>query len=112
MIFGFVIWSSVFLVLLGIGIWAWKSDQAVGFYTGTKHPEVTDVRKYNRSVAVLWFAYAGLFELLGLPFLFLKQNAAGFLWTVLGTVVISISLMIVYNRVLRKYERKQGNENE
>ena len=32
MIVGFVIWSMVFLVLLGIGIWAWRSDKAVGFY--------------------------------------------------------------------------------
>ena len=107
MIFGFVIWSIVFLVLLGIGIWAWKSEKAVGFYTGTKPPEVTDVRKYNRSVAVLWFVYAGLFELLGLPFLFLKHNAAGFLWSIAGVPVISIALMIIYNRILRKYERKK-----
>lgn len=107
MIIGFVIWSIVFLALLGIGIWAWKSDKAVGFYTGTTPPEVTDVRKYNRSVAVLWFVYAGLFELLGLPFLFLKQNAAGFLLVVLGVVVISIALMIVYNRILRKYDQKK-----
>ena len=107
MIIGFVIWSSVFLALLGIGIWAWKSNKPVGFYTGTKPPEVTDVQKYNRSVAVLWFSYAGLFELLGLPFLFLKQNAAGFLWVVLGVAATTIALMIVYNRILRKYERKQ-----
>ena len=106
MIFGFVIWSVVFLALLSIGIWAWNSGKAVGFYIGTKPPEVTDVRKYNRSVAVLWFTYAGLFELLGLPFLFLKQNAAGFLWVVLGVVVITITLMIVYNRILHKYEQK------
>jgi predicted membrane channel-forming protein YqfA (hemolysin III family) len=97
----------VFLVLLGIGIWARKSNKAVGFYTGTKPPEVTDVRKYNRAVAILWFVYAGLFELLALPFLFLKQNAAGFLWVVLGTVAITIALMIVYNRILRKYEQKK-----
>ena len=107
MIFGFVIWSAVFLALLSIGIWAWKSEKAVGFYTGTKPPEVTDVRKYNRSVAVLWFVYAGLFELLGLPFLFLKQNTAGFLWVVLGVVAITIGLMIIYNRMLRKYEQKK-----
>ncbi len=107
MIFGFVIWSVVFLALLGIGIWAWKSEKAVAFYTGTKPPKVTDVRKYNRSVAILWFVYAGLFELLGLPFLFLKQNAAGFLWAVLGVVAISIGLMIVYNRILRKYDQKK-----
>lgn len=107
MIVGFVIWSIIFFALLGIGIWAWKSDKAVSFYTGTKPPEVTDVRKYNRAVAILWFVYAGLFELLGLPFLFLKQNAAGFLWVVLGTVAITIALMIVYNRILRKYEQKK-----
>ena len=97
----------MFLILLGIGLWAWKSDKAVGFYTGTKPPEVTDVRKYNRSVGILWFVYAGLFELLGLPFLFLKKNAAGFLWVVLGVVVISIGLMIVYSRILRMYEQKK-----
>lgn len=107
MIPGFILWSVVFLILLGIGLWAWKSDKAVGFYTGTKPPEVTDVRKYNRSVGILWFVYAGLFELLGLPFLFLKKNAAGFLWAVLGVVVISIGLMIVYSRILRMYEQKK-----
>ena len=107
MIIGFVIWSTVFLVLLGIGIWALKSDKAVGFYTGTKPPEVDDVRRYNRSVAVLWLVYAVLFELLGLPFLFLKRNAAGFLWSVAGVPAITIALMIVYNRILRKYERKK-----
>lgn len=107
MIPGFILWSVVFLILLGIGLWAWKSDKAVGFYTGTKPPEVTDVRKYNRSVGILWFVYAGLFELLGLPFLFLKQNAAGFLWVVLGVVAISIGLMIVYSRILRMYEQKK-----
>ena len=107
MIIGFVIWSMVSLVLLGIGIRAWKSDKAVSFYTGTKPPEVTDVRKYNRSVAVLWFAYAGLFGLLGLPLLYLKQNKLGFLWSIAGVPVISIALMVVYNRILRRYTPKK-----
>ena len=104
---GFVIWSVVFLALLGIGIWSWKSDKAVGFYTGAKPPEVTDVRKYNRSVAVLWFSYAILFELLGLPLLFLKENRFGFLWSIAGVPVITIAMMIIYNRILRKYQRKK-----
>lgn len=105
MMIGFVIWSIIFLVLLGIGVWTWKSDKAATFFTGTKPPSVTDVRKYNRAVAVLWFVYAGLFELLGIPFLFLKQNAPSFLWSIAGVPVISVALMIAYNRVLRKYER-------
>jgi len=106
MIIGFVIWSIVSLILLGIGIWAWRSRTAVGFYSGVKPPEVTDVRKYNHSVAILWFVYAGLFELLGLPFLFRKQNSAGFLLSVLGVPVITIALIIVYTKILRKYEKK------
>ena len=104
---GFIIWSLVFLLFLGIGVWAWRSEKAVGFFSGVKPPAVSDVRKYNRSVAVLWFAYAILYELLGLPFLFLKQNSAGFLLSVLGVPVISIALMTVYSRILRRYEQKK-----
>ena len=26
---GFVIWSIVFLVIVGIGIWTWRSEKAV-----------------------------------------------------------------------------------
>ena len=108
MAIGFIIWSAVSLLLLGIGVWSWKSGKTVGFYTGVKPPEVSDVRKYNRSVAVLWFVYAILFELLGLPLLFMKQNSAGFLWSILGVPVISIALMIAYTRILAKYRVKKG----
>ena len=102
---GFVIWTIVSLVLLGIGIWSWKSDKTIGFYAGVKPPEVSDIRKYNRAVAILWFAYAAAFELLGLPLLFLKQNKAGFVWSILGVVAITIVLMIVYNKILAKYRK-------
>ena len=103
MIAGFVIWSAVSIVLLCIGVWAWKSGKAVGFFAGVKPPEVRDVRKYNRSVAILWFVYALLFELLGLPFLFLRQNFPGFLLSVLGVAWITIALMIAYHRILAKH---------
>ena len=93
------------LVLLGIGIWSWKSDKTIGFYAGVKPPEVSDIRKYNRAVAILWFAYAAAFEVLGLPLLFLKRNSAGFVWSILGVVAITIALMIVYNRILAKYRK-------
>ena len=106
MIIGFVIWSAVSLLLLGIGIWSGRSGKAVGFFTGVKPPEVSDVKKYNRSVAALWFVYAVLFELLGLPLLFLKQHSAGFLLSLLGVPMISIALMIAYHRILAKYRVK------
>ena len=106
MIIGFIIWSAVSLVLLGIGFWSWNSGKAAGFYSGVKPPEVKDVRKYNHSVAVLWFVYALLFWLLGIPLLFLKQNSALFLLSILGTVAISLALVIAYQKILQKYRKE------
>ena len=103
MIIGFVIWSLVSLVLLGIGFRTWRSGKAAGFWSGIRPPEVDDVRAYNHSVAILWFVYAALFECLGLPFLFLKQNAGGFIWTLLCVPVLSLMLMVAYHRILEKH---------
>lgn len=106
MLIGFIIWSSITFLLLGIGIWAWNSGTPVSFFSGVKPPEVKDVRKYNHSVAVLWFVYAVLFELLSIPFFFLKQNHALFVVSILGTVVITIGLVIAYQRILRKCRKE------
>ena len=99
MLIGFIIWSAVSLLLFGIGFWSWNSGKAVGFYSGVKPPEVKDVRKYNHSVAVL-------FELLGIPFLFLKQNRALFVVSILGTVGITFGLVIAYHRILQKCRKE------
>ncbi len=106
MIAGFVIWSAVFVLLLGIGVWTRRSGKAAGFYTGVKPPEVTDRRAYNRSVSRLWFIYAVLFELLGVPFFFMKGNPALIAVTVFGVAAITVGLIIAYNRILRKYRKE------
>ena len=106
MIIGFIIWSIVSAAILAIGIWARRSEKAVGFYSGVKPPEVRNVRKYNHSVAALWFVYAILLEALGLPLLFLEQNSPGFIWSILGVAAITIALMIAYHRLLTKHKIK------
>ena len=106
MLIGFIIWSAVSLLLLGIGILTWNSGKAAGFFSGVEPPEVKDIRKYNHSVAFLWFAYALLFWLLGIPLLFLKQNSALFVLSILGTVMITIGLVIAYQRILQKCRKE------
>ena len=106
MIIGFVIWSIISAIMLGIGIWSYRSEKPVGFFTGTKPPEVKDARKYNHAVGILWFVYAVLLELFGIPFLFLKQNSAGFLLCVLCVPLIFILLMIAYTVILAKYRAR------
>ena len=101
MIIGFVIWSSVSAILLGIGISAWTSKKPVGFFTGAKPPEVKDTNKYNRSVAALWFVYAIL--ICGIPLLFLEQNSAGFIPVIFGVVAATIAVCIAYLQIEKKH---------
>ncbi|MBR4776816.1 MAG: hypothetical protein IK007_04295 [Lachnospiraceae bacterium] len=104
MMTGFFIWSAVALVLVGIGIWDWNSKTPVGFYSGIKPPKVTDVRRYNHSVAIMWFVYAFVFELLGLPLMLSEENSAGVILGAVGVVFSIIILAIAYNVILSKYE--------
>ena len=110
MIIAFVIWTVISLVLAGIGIRDWNASDAVGFFTGTRPPEVKDVRAYNHDVARLWFGYALVFELLGIPFLFLKQNSALLVPFMMGVPVISIALMIIYHKILQKHRKQYGEK--
>ncbi|MCR5728563.1 MAG: hypothetical protein K6G24_13995 [Lachnospiraceae bacterium] len=105
MIIGFVIWSITSAVMLGIGIWSYRSKEPVGFFTGVKPPEVKDTKKYNHAVAILWFGYAVLLEIMGIPLLFLEQNSAGFVPSLFGTVLISIGLAVGYTFIERKHRK-------
>lgn len=104
-IIGFIIWTIVAALMFGTGVCAFRAKDPVGFWTGVKPPEVKDVRKYNRAVGGLWFAYAGVLELLGVPMLFLKQNSPWFLPVIFGTVAATLGLMIAYLVVLRKHRK-------
>ena len=99
---GFIIWSLVCLVIIGIGISTWRAKEAAGFFTGVKPPKVKDAKRYNHMVAILWFVYAALFELLGLPLLFLEQNSPLFVVPVLGVPALTIVLVAGYMVILRK----------
>ncbi|SDB63984.1 hypothetical protein [Butyrivibrio sp. INlla16] len=75
MIIGFVIWSLCAVLFFVIGVVDLKSKKPVGFFTGVKPPKITDVKNYNKAVAMLWFVTGIVFELIGVPFLYLKQNS-------------------------------------
>lgn len=104
MIIGFVIWTIGALVFLGIGISCLKSSKAVGFFTGVKPPIVEDVKGYNRAVSTLWFVVAILLELMGVPFLFLEQNSAYFIFLALPVMALVIGMIVTYLRIEAKYK--------
>ncbi len=101
----FIIWSLVAVSIIGIGIYSFVSKKPVGFFSGIEPPKIKDTKKYNHVVAILWFVYGLLFELLALPFLFAKGSVLIAIVVVAGTIVISIALPIVYSLViLKKFE--------
>ena len=102
MILGFVIWSLMVVMIAGFGIFSLKSETAVGFFAGVEPPKVKDVKKYNRTVAVMWFVYAAILELMGIPLLYLEQNSAWFVVPVLGTVIFTTALIIAYTVIVNK----------
>ena len=107
MIIGFIFWSVLAVGLAAIGLVSRRSKKPVGFFAGIKPPAVTDTGKYNRAVGTIWFVYAAVFELCGVPLLFLKRNSAAFAFIMLGVVAASIGLAVAYTVIAAKYEKNE-----
>lgn len=91
--------SGIFVIL---GIAAWNSKKAVRFWTLSQQIQVSDVKKYNRAVAKMWFVFAVIFSVIGLPVL-AGQNSAWIVFTILGGMFWAVALMTVYTRIEKKY---------
>lgn len=102
---GFIIWCIVAAIFLGIGISCRKSKEAVGFFTFVKPPVVANVERYNNAVSVLWFFFAGVFEILGIPLLFFKQNSPLFIPVIFAVVILDIVTTIIYIKIEAKYKK-------
>ena len=105
MIIAFWIWSAVAAVFAAIGLSCRRTDQPAGFFSNIKPPSVRDLRAYNNAVSALWLISAAVFELLGIPFLFLTQNSPLFLPVILAVVVWFIALMIAYTKIEARYKK-------
>ncbi len=102
MMFILCIWLMASGLFAVIGIAAWNAKKAVSFWNLTQPVRVYDVKNYNRAVAKMWFVFAGLFAVTGLPLLG-GQNSAWIVYSILGCMALSIGLMVVYMRIEKKY---------
>lgn len=105
MVMAFVIWSAVCALFIGIGISCIKSSIAVGFFTFTEPSDVKDISGYNKAVAKLWMIYAVIFEIIGIPLLYLKQNSPMILLLMPLAIIWVISLIIVYLKIESKFRK-------
>lgn len=105
MVIAFLVWSICAAVFLAIGISCRKANEAAGFFTFAKPPEVTDIRRYNHAVAALWFTAAVILEIIGVPLLFLEQNSPLFVPVIFAVIVLVIAMMVAYLRIEAKYRK-------
>lgn len=82
-----------------------RSEKAVSFFTFVKASEVKDVKKYNHAVSVLWSTGTVLFEILGIPLLFIRQNSPWAIFLVLGTMFWGIGISVAYMRIEARYKK-------
>ena len=108
MVFAFICWAvlGLFFVIWGICMFFAKSAKPFGFWANAEVVEMKDVKGYNRALGKLWCVFGVLLILVGLPLLG-GQNSAGFIISILGTMLLSIGAMIVYVVVIEpKYRKK------
>lgn len=98
----YLIWAVGCSVLFVFGTYAWFAKKPVSFWTINQKIQVSNIKKYNRAVAKLWFVFAAGLAVLGLP-LMAGQNSAWIVITILGAMFWAIAFMIVYTRIEKKY---------
>ena len=104
----FIIWCIISLLFIGIGISCLFSKKATGFWANAKAPEVTDIKKYNKAMCILWCVFGGVMILLGIPLL-AGQNSPYVFISVIGMFVEIICIMIVYVFIIEKKYRNKNN---
>ncbi len=106
MIIAFIIWSICAVIFAGIAVFDRKSEKPAGFFANVRPPQVNNVKEYNRAVSNIWIVGAVIFEILGIPFLFLEQNSPGFLIVVIAVPFWAIGMMAAYLKISAKYTKK------
>lgn len=103
---GFMIWAITGILITGIGVADFFAKKPAGFWANSKVFQVTDVKKYNRSVGTMFCIYGVVMILLGLPLLD-EKYAPLILFSGIGIMLETIVLMVVYTVIVEpKYRKK------
>lgn len=103
---GFIIWAIFGGIMIGIGVRAFFSKKAVGFWANIKTFTVNDVKGYNHATGKLFILYGVILIVLGMPLLGSQTTPYIFL-SVLGLMIETIAAMAIYSLVItKKYQVK------
>ncbi|MCR4615411.1 MAG: hypothetical protein K5756_04605 [Clostridiales bacterium] len=104
-----IVWLIIMIPLsvffTGIGIFAWKREKPMWFWSGSEvsEREISDVPAYNRANGIMWIVYSLIFWVSTVLGLF-QVGAAG-LVVGIGSVAGLPFLIIAYNRIYNRYKK-------
>lgn len=103
----FVIWAILGCAFVLLGIYTLNSKKVTRYWANVKKKiEVTDVKKYNHAAGMLWIGYGIVLIMLGLP-LRTPGNVLGvMLFSVIGTMFVTIAFMVGLIKIEAKYEKR------
>ena len=101
----FLVWLLFGLAFIGLSIYIANADKAFNSWANIKTTiDVSNVKLYNKAVAKIWCIFGAVFIILGLPLL-AKQNSPIIIFSILGTFLECIFLMISLRKVEIKYKK-------
>ena len=104
-----IIWLVIMvpcsLLFTSIGIYAWRREKPMWFWSGSsvREDEISDIPAYNRENGIMWIVYSLAFWVSTFMGLW-EVSTAGIVFIVgcLGGIPF---LIITYNRIYRKYKK-------
>ena len=108
MLIAFIIWTIVSLMFAAFSLYARCSKKPVGVFSNSPAPkkeDIKDVKAYNKAVSNMWLVFAIIFEIIGIPLLFLKQNSAYFIIPMLCVPFLTIITIGIFVHIEGKYKK-------
>lgn len=103
-----IIWFLIMIpcsaVFTGIGIYAWKRQKPMWFWSGSTvdESEIRDIRAYNKANGIMWIVFS-IPMWLSIFAVIWNGAAAGVLIALDCTVGLAL-LVVTYNKIYKKYK--------
>lgn len=110
-----IILSITVLGFVGIGVWALLRKTPMSFWAGTKvdPATVTDIKKYNRANAIMWFCYCIplVVSMVAAPYSISLAGRIAGIGIVAGLGVLILAYLIIRTVFKNKYNSPHHQSN-
>lgn len=100
-----VIMVPVSLLFTGLGIYAWRREKPMWFWSGStvEEDEISDIPAYNRANGIMWLVFSALLWVSTIcGFLYMR---AGGIILIASVIVFGPALPVIYTKIYDRYRK-------